>query len=401
MIADATHRTSRPITILSGCLVALLVSTVLVDTTHAESSQRQEFVNGELWPDDQGVHINAHGGGILFHEGVYYWFGEHKTAGSGGNLANVGVRCYSSTDLYNWKNEGVALAVSEDPQSEIIRGCIIERPKVVYNAKTKEFVLWFHLELKGQGYKAARTGVAVANKATGPYTYLKSYRPNAGHWPKNMSTADRQWTQQAVQNNIDMQDKDALRRGVLVARDFEGGQMARDMTVFVDDDGKAYHIHSSEENRTLHIAELTPDYRSFTGRYTRILPNGHNEAPAIFKHEGRYYLLASGCTGWRPNAARSAVADSIWGPWKPLGNPCVGKDPKSGLGPEKTFGGQSTFILPLQGQPGKFIAMFDIWRPKNAIDGRYMWLPITMTDEGFQVRYQARWSLSEALPAGK
>ncbi len=42
-------------------------------------------------------------------------------------------------------------------------------------------------------------------------------------------------------------------------RDFEGGQMARDMTIYVDDDGKAYHIYSSEDNLTLQIAQLTDD----------------------------------------------------------------------------------------------------------------------------------------------
>jgi len=35
--------------------------------------------------------------------------------------------------------------------------------------------------------------------------------------------------------------------------------MAREMTLFVDDDGKAYHIYSSEENSTTHISLLTDD----------------------------------------------------------------------------------------------------------------------------------------------
>ncbi|KAA6310420.1 hypothetical protein EZS27_038272, partial [termite gut metagenome] len=33
------------------------------------------FTPGAIWPDNNGVHINAHGGGILYHEGKYYWFG--------------------------------------------------------------------------------------------------------------------------------------------------------------------------------------------------------------------------------------------------------------------------------------------------------------------------------------
>ena len=36
------------------------------------------------------------------------------------------------------------------PQSEITKGCILERPKVIYNTKTGKFVMWFHLELKGR-----------------------------------------------------------------------------------------------------------------------------------------------------------------------------------------------------------------------------------------------------------
>ena len=36
------------------------------------------FKPGEIWTDNNGVHINAHGGGILYDKGTYYWYGEHK-----------------------------------------------------------------------------------------------------------------------------------------------------------------------------------------------------------------------------------------------------------------------------------------------------------------------------------
>jgi hypothetical protein len=151
----------------------------------ATAETLKSFRPGGIWPDTNGVHINAHGGGVLFHEGTYYWFGEHKVEGGAGNTAQVGVGVYSSNDLYNWKNEGIALPVSDDSASEIVKGNIIERPKVLFNKKTGKFAMWFHLELPGQGYRAARSGVAVADKVTGPYTYLGSFRPNAGVWPEN------------------------------------------------------------------------------------------------------------------------------------------------------------------------------------------------------------------------
>ncbi|KKK89702.1 hypothetical protein LCGC14_2730470, partial [marine sediment metagenome] len=174
---------------------------------------------------------------------------------------------------------------------------------------------------------------------------------------------------------------------------FEGGQMARDMTLFVDDDGKGYHLYSSEHNSTLHIALLTDDYLRHSGKYVRVFANRWMEAPAICKRNGKYYLLASGCTGWSPNAARSAVADSIFGPWKELGNPCVGSGPDNGFGADKTFGGQSTYILPVHGKEDLFIAMFDLWRPHDAIDGRYMWLPIDFSNDGFKIKWRNEWSL--------
>ena len=68
------------------------------------------------------------------------------------------------------------------------------------------------------------------------------------------------------------------------------------------------------------------------------------------------------------------MADSIWGPWRALGKPCVDND--AGL----TFQGQSTYILPVPGKPGTFIFMSDQWRSKNAIDGRHLWLPVQFKD---------------------
>ncbi|MEL1240588.1 glycoside hydrolase family 43 protein [Flavobacterium flavipallidum] len=366
------------------CLVIFFFSL----TTAAVFSQNKVFIPGKEWLDTDGIHINAHGGGILFKKGVYYWYGEHKTSGSQGNTALMGVRCYSSTDLYHWRNEGIVLKVETDLNSEITKGCVIERPKVVFNEKTGKYIMWFHLELKGKGYEAAKAAVAVSDTPKGPFKFLKSYRPNKGVWPLNFE--DQYKTANVDESQLKWWTPEwmsQIKNGMFVRKDYVNGQMSRDMTVYVDDDQKAYLIYSSEENLTLHIAELTNDYLGFTGKWVRLEPGGHNEAPTIFKTGGVYYMITSGCTGWDPNAARSFRSKSIWGPWEAMGNPCVGE------GALLTFKSQGTYILPIQGKNEQFIFMADRWNPKKPIDGTYVWLPIEFEDKRPVLKWMDKWNL--------
>jgi hypothetical protein len=368
----------------------LLLFSFIVITTFVYGQQNKDdsaIRSGEIWFDDKGQHINAHGGGILKYEDTYYWFGEHKSENTSSAL--VGVTCYASKDLLHWFNYGVALSVSDEKGHDIERGCVLERPKVIYNKITKKFCMWFHLELKGHGYNAARYGVAVADRPEGPYKFLYSQRANAGTWPiefgkEELSIVDTLNAANYKEGWTPAWRK-AVAQGLFVKRDFSSGQMSRDMTLFVDDDGKAYHIFSSEDNLTLHIAELTADYLHHTGRYTRLAPAGHNEAPAIFKHQGTYWMITSGCTGWDPNEARMFSASSIWGPWTQHLNPCRG--PKA----EITFGGQSTFVLTLE--DGRHIFMADIWRPRHPIDARYIWLPIEFEDRKPVIHWCKEWKI--------
>lgn len=324
--------------IFSFLLAFALLNYFEIDLFAQDKIKDHEFVPGARWLDTDGHHINAHGGGIVLVEDTYYWYGERR----GDKTTSAGVGVYSSKDLHNWKNEGIALSPVKDDKSDLRKGCIIERPKVIYNKKTKKFVMWFHLELKGQGYAAARAGVAVADRAIGPFKYVESFRPN--------------------------------------------GNMSRDMGLFVDEDETAYHIYSSDENYALRIAKLTADYLKPT-KTDSLLFRNHREAPAIFKYNKKYYLITSGCTGWAPNQASMHEATNIFGPWKLIG------DPLKGPGAKSTFGGQSTFVLPVQDKKNAFIFMADIWKPKNLQDSRYIWLPIKLASEKPIIEWVDKWGL--------
>lgn len=308
------------------------------------------ITNGEVWLDTDGNPINAHGAGMLYHNGRYYLYGEYK---KGETILPdwatwecyrtdvTGIGCYSSPDMVNWTFEGIVLpAEPDDSSSDLNPANVLERPKVVYNPKTGKFVMWMHVDSADYGKAAA--GVAVADKPTGPFRYLGSFRPN--------------------------------------------NSMSRDQTIFVDDDGRAYQFSSSENNQTLHINELTDDYLRPTGRFTRNFIGDAREAPAVFKHDGKYYMLSSGCTGWDPNHAEIAVADSIMGQWTTIGDPCTGPDA------DKTFYAQSTYVQPVHGKKDLYVAMFDRWNKLDLEDSRYVWLPIDFSDGKVTIPWKEKWS---------
>lgn len=338
---------------------------------HTSDTPSMPLVAGETFPDTDGKHINAHGGMIMEKDGIYYWYGENRNTDRG--KGQDGVACYTSTDLRHWKNRGIVLPVSETPGAPLERGCIIERPKVVFNLATGKYVMWFHYEEKGKGYGSAYSAVAVADNPLGPFKFLSAGRINPGKWAENMSDTDKSAKYPEGLEWWTPEWRKEISRGMFHARDLDNGQMARDMTLFVDDDGKAYHVYSSESNLTIQIAELDPTFTKHTGRYIRIFPGGHNEAPAIFKHDGRYWMITSGCTGWEPNEARLMRADSIMGEWTQLPNPCRGKTAK------RTYESQSTYVF---FHDGKYTFMADRWNPADLADSRHLWIPIHFDAEG-------------------
>jgi hypothetical protein len=334
--------------------------TAQLTMTHAAESKPDNpahtaFHPGQPWPDANGVHINAHGGGVIFFGDRYYWFGEHKIPGrSEEQRAGGGVHGYSSADLINWKDEGLVLAVNqENPESDIAAGCILERPKVVYNEKTKTFVMFFKLYDKAVGYKIAHLGVATATRPTGPYTYRHKF---------------------------------------LGGGSLEG---SGDFSVTHDRDGSLYHLAVRKPDKVFCAARLRDDYLFPAGDYQPVAGiKKHTEAPAIVTRPEGFYLLGSGSTGWEPNTARSFFATNLTGPYRSLGNPTKGVNPHNGMGPELTFGGQISFVIPVAGKKNAYIAMFDLWKPAMPIEGLYVWLPLTFDSGKPIIQWHTEWDLS-------
>jgi hypothetical protein len=212
----------------------------------------------------------------------------------------------------------------------------IERPKVVFNASTNQYVMWMHWE-NGSDYGEARAAVASSDTVDGDYTYHGSFRP--------------------------LRDSGVMDHG-------KPGYMSRDCTLFVDDDGKGYFISATNENYDLNLYELTPDYLGIERLVATLFEGGHREAPAVFKRNDIYFLLTSGATGWDPNQAQYATSRSIGSGWSSMQN----------VGDGTTFHSQSTYVLPVQGSAGtSYLYLGDRWAGSwggRVNDSSYVWQPI-------------------------
>ena len=280
---------------------------------------------------------------------------------------------------------------------------IAERPKMLYNETTKKYVLVWHADgpsdenilkyLKDNNqspsrYSRASMGFAVSDTPYGPFKLVNVQRMN-----------------------------------YKTGGDYDTNQgMARDMTVFLDDtdinkDGvkDAYAVYSSESNKYMYISLLNSDYtgpitegatdsltlsdgttiQTFAGR---VLGSAINrEAPAVFKYNGKYYMITSGTDGWKACDAKYFMADNIYGPWAAMGDPCEG-------GSSNTFVSQPTAVIPVNAERGQFIYMGDRWSytlsgsntDSAHWDSSYVWLPIDVKLDGSIVmKNRSDWDLSE------
>lgn len=285
------------------------------------------------WPDKDGHHIQAHGGGIIRSGKTWYWYGEERRQGLDSNKRYVS--CYASDDLLHWKFLGDPLVLT-DPET-LGPHWILERPKVYYNKVTKKYVMYFHLDNKT--YKYARVGIAVSSLPAGPFAYVKSFRP----------------------------------------LDHE----SRDIGQFIDDDGTAYLVFEDRPNG-FHIARLAPDYLSLDKEMCLI--KEHMEGGAIVHYRGLYYAIGSALTGWRANPNKYATAPSLEGPWSAF---------RDIAPPEKnTYGSQSTMMLKVAGSKDTtIIFMGDIWKPKAQWESAYLWMPVTIGEGNLALPEPRPWTL--------
>ncbi|MCF2443349.1 family 43 glycosylhydrolase [Dyadobacter sp. CY345] len=316
-------------------LTILLFFLVLTDLDCLAQKHKQydAIYSGVPWYDDNGNIVSAHGANIVKEKDRFFLFGE---AHSDTSNQFVGFNCYSSTDLYNWKFESVALPVQA--KGKLGPNRVGERVKVMKCPASGEYIMYMHVDTLG--YKDQFIGYATSEKIVGPYVF----------------------------------------QGPIL---YDGKPIRKwDMGTFQDQDGSGYVlIHGGE------IYKLRNDYKSVAEQVNKNMTPGF-ESPTLFRKDSIYYFLGSYLTSWEKNENYYYTATSLKGPWKNQGIFA-----KEGT---LTWNSQTTFVLPINGSKDTtFLFMGDRWSyPKQASAATYVWQPLTVSGYSISIpEFEQAWQI--------
>ena len=302
--------------------VGILIFASCVLLSSCSTKAKREFIRpGELWPDEEGNHIQAHGGGVIKIDDTYYWYGEQRGLGLDSTYRYVS--CYTSVDLINWNFKGNVLKMAA-PDS-LASNWVLERPKVFHNKKTGKCVMYFHIDVN---YGLGNMGMAVSDSPTGQFEYVKRFKPM--------------------------------------------GHESRDISQFIDKDGSAYILYEDRKVWGTRIVKLSDDYMELE-KEVAVLEYVKMEGGGIIHKDGLYYIVGSRLTGWMPNPNIYSTAPSLEGPWSKFELIAPRK--------VKTYGSQTTMLLTVAGSKDtSYIFLGDIWKPKTQHISTYLWMPLEVGD---------------------
>ena len=273
---------------------------------------------GQTYLDTEGKPIQAHGFSVFYKDGTYYWYGENKEKTvEGSNVWTWGIRCYSSTDFYNWEDQGLIIEPDTlDPYSPLNPSQGIDRPHIIYNELTQKYVCWIKL----LGDNGQFMTVLTANDFSGPYEIVhKAIRPNG----------------------------------------FEAG----DFDLYVDEEtGKGYIWHERPHWEMI-CAELTDDFTNVNGKFSvhfsGLLPPDTREAPSHFVANGKHFMYTSGTSGYSPNQSLISTFDDYHGDYINLGNPHLNDSTHT------SYCSQITEVIKIPGKKNLYVVMADRWMPET------------------------------------
>ena len=320
--------------LLTGIIAVVTMNMTAQTKSQKTTSEWVTIQNGQLWRTTTGDVVQAHAPGFLRVNDIWYMCGEDRS-----RQWNPDVNLYSSADLKTWTFEKKIIQ-NGVTTSELGRTRMIERPKLLYNAKTGKYLVWCHYE--SRNYGASEAACFESDSVNGIYKYVWSGRPL--------------------------------------------GVKSRDCNVFQDSNGTAYFISTTEENQHLGLFRLSDDYHEAV-EHTQLFSFQRREAPAIIKlPDGRYFMFNSACSGWEPNQCKWSTTMDLKDGWTRLAN----------VGNSIAYDTQAAAILEIKGtKTTTYLYVGDRWQDPGLAESKTIIFPVTFQNDSTpHLEYRERFDIN-------
>lgn len=288
--------------------------------------------NGNLWRDDRGQTVQAHAPGFVRVGDIWYMCGEDRS-----NSWNPDVNLYSSIDLVHWKFEKKIIQNGVTSPS-LGSSRFIERPKLLYNARTGKYLVWCHWEQSNYG--ASEAACFECDSVNGAYQMIWSGRPLS--------------------------------------------IKSRDCNVFQDNDGTAWFISTIDENQHLGLFKFSDDYHKAVS-WTQLFTGQRREAPAIVRVGDRYFMFNSACSGWDPNQCKMSHSTDITSGWTSLTN----------VGNGIAYDTQAAAIIEIKGTKATtYLYVGDRWQDPDLPNTKTIIFPISFNGTNCNFAYHERFDIN-------
>ena len=236
------------------------------------------------------IHSNAVGGELVYETSGTKIGSTYYSYSMKNNNGDYYLVERTSTDGVNFHSQRT---VADKSQNKDLGSCKLESVQMKYIARKNLMIIWAHWELPS-GYDSGKA-LVITGTPGGTFTVHRIYNPL--------------------------------------------GAYVRDMSIFLDDDDKAYLAAASNEkgegaNATIYIFEMNDTYSDVKRIVKKLHKNQYREFPCLIKRDGYYYLFTSQAAGWYPSQGGYTVTKSLDGEWSNLRT----------IGNSSTFSSQSGWI---------------------------------------------------------
>lgn len=274
----------------------------------------------------------------------------------------------------------VGALLSQTTSGDLGPSRVVERPKVIYNKSTGQYVMYMHID--SSDYSEAKVGVATGSSVCGKYTYLQSFQP-LGFQSRDIGLfQDDDGSGYLLTEDVSI-CRSELEIGICSKLTVISVPTACESTSCLTTTSPSPPTPISSQT-TLRLQPCSSRMDDTISSVSLLeLPEYHRMIDPTDKHPGSHL------SGWSPNDNVYTTTTNLstgWSSWATFAT--VGSN---------TYTSQTNYILPITSSSAMY--MGDRWVSTNLMRSTYVWLPLVISGTSVTMSNYVNWIVNVATGA--